>query len=106
MALALKATAVTFARSIAGAAGIPPPARAAPWQGRRAIHVSTCGVAMPPDEQGDASGGGAVAPPGTGCPDGAAALAAAGRSVYFETYGCQMNVSDLEVVLAILRAAG
>lgn len=29
-----------------------------------------------------------------------------GRSVYVETYGCQMNVADTEVVQAVLRGAG
>ena len=29
-----------------------------------------------------------------------------GRSVYVETYGCQMNVSDTEVVRAVLKEAG
>ena len=29
-----------------------------------------------------------------------------GRSVYMETYGCQMNVADTEVVQAVLRGAG
>lgn len=31
---------------------------------------------------------------------------ASGGRVYFETYGCQMNVSDMETVLAIMNAAG
>jgi tRNA-2-methylthio-N6-dimethylallyladenosine synthase len=31
---------------------------------------------------------------------------AAGRKVYVETYGCQMNVSDTELILGILRPAG
>jgi tRNA-2-methylthio-N6-dimethylallyladenosine synthase len=30
----------------------------------------------------------------------------AGRKVYVETYGCQMNVSDTELILGILRPAG
>ena len=29
-----------------------------------------------------------------------------GRSVFFETYGCQMNVSDSEIVQAVLKDAG
>lgn len=29
-----------------------------------------------------------------------------GRKVYFEVYGCQMNVSDTEVVWAILQKSG
>lgn len=29
-----------------------------------------------------------------------------GGRVYFETYGCQMNVSDMETVLAIMNGAG
>lgn len=36
----------------------------------------------------------------------AAATAAAGRAVLLETYGCQMNVADMEVVRAVLSDAG
>jgi len=34
------------------------------------------------------------------------AAATSGRTVYLETYGCQMNVSDSQVVLSILGAEG
>lgn len=34
------------------------------------------------------------------------ATPATGRSVYLETYGCQMNVSDSEIVASVLRAGG
>ena len=33
-------------------------------------------------------------------------LSGAGRSVFIEVYGCQMNVSDTEVAWAILERAG
>ena len=36
----------------------------------------------------------------------AATIDGAGRSVHIETYGCQMNVSDTEVVQSLLRDAG
>jgi hypothetical protein len=29
-----------------------------------------------------------------------------GRNVYVETYGCQMNVSDQEIILSIMKKAG
>lgn len=29
-----------------------------------------------------------------------------GRNVYIETYGCQMNVSDQEIILSIMKKAG
>ena len=30
----------------------------------------------------------------------------AGKNIYIETYGCQMNVNDSEVILSILQDAG
>jgi hypothetical protein len=29
-----------------------------------------------------------------------------GRNIYIETYGCQMNMADTEIVLSIMRDAG
>ncbi len=46
-----------------------------------------------------------LADPGPAPADGSAA-AASGRKVYVETYGCQMNIADTEVVAAILKRAG
>ena len=45
-----------------------------------------------------------LADPGPAPADGSAA-AASGRKVYVETYGCQMNIADTEVVAAILKRA-
>ncbi len=66
-------------------------------------------------EPGFAPGAPAARLPGSGDADGrnvdapdilGAALGTRGRRVYIETYGCQMNVADSEVVASVLASEG